>query len=191
MGFFSSIIKGITSVVAPIGRAILGLPPPAAVQQVQQIGMRALGAPIAAAGAGIARTAAATGRAAVGVIRTPAGALGVGAAVGAAGTRILTPSSPGAAVGAAMVRGAGGNGQFVRQTIVETIDLASNTVVRQLVFDGAPFLMNNEVRRLRTVAKKLGRANARLPRRTVKESAVSQLKDAAVRNALDNIGKCP
>jgi len=85
-----------------------------------------------------------------------------------------------------------GNGQFARQTIVQTVDLATGEVTRQLVFDGAPFLMNSDVRKLRSISRKVSKAHSKLPRRVVRESAAKQLVDAATQKALRNVqGDCP
>lgn len=87
---------------------------------------------------------------------------------------------------------AGGNGVVARQTIVQTINLMTGAVVRTELFSGAPFLMNSEVRSLRRVAKKVGKAHAKLPRRTVQKSALKELTDAAVAEALRKVQQpCP
>jgi len=92
-----------------------------------------------------------------------------------------------------MGRGGGrGNGQFARQTIVQTIELATGAIVRQEVFPGAPFLMSNEVSRLSTVSKKVLRAGRKIPRRVSKESETAKLKDIVLREAMRRITvPCP
>lgn len=90
--------------------------------------------------------------------------------------------------------GAGrGNGMVARQTIVQTIDLQTGALLRQLVFDGAPFLMNSDVRKLRSISRKVSKAHSKLPRRVVKESKMKQLTDAAVDEAMRKVGSvsCP
>jgi len=85
------------------------------------------------------------------------------------------------------ISGQRGNGQFVVDTIVETTDLGTGKVVRRKVLEGSPFLMNNDVRKLRQTAKKLGKANARLPRKTVKQSAAKELINAITQTALRRV----
>jgi len=80
-----------------------------------------------------------------------------------------------------------GNGRFAVETIVQTTDLETGQVVRVQVFPGRPFLMNSDVRKLRQTAKKLGKANARLPRRTVGKSAQRELIDAVTQTALRKV----
>lgn len=82
------------------------------------------------------------------------------------------------------VMGLRGNGQFARTTLVSTINLQTGQVVRQQEFSGAPFLMNNDIRKLRGIARKVAKANSRLPRKTTKPSPISQLRDATVQQAL-------
>jgi len=104
-----------------------------------------------------------------------------GALVGPGLAQVAGAISP-AAGGVAMLRG--GNGQFVRQTLVNTIDLQSGQIVRQEVLKGAPFLMNNDIRKLRGIAKKVSKANSRIPRRTTKQSVSAALTEATVQQAL-------
>lgn len=87
----------------------------------------------------------------------------------------------------------GGNGQVARQTIVQTVDLMTGAVVRQVVFDGAPFLMNSDVRKLRSISRKVSKANSKIPRRVVAQSKLKQLQDAAVDEAMRKVGQpsCP
>lgn len=87
----------------------------------------------------------------------------------------------------------GGNGLVARQTIVQTVDLVTGLIVRQEVFSGAPFLMASDVRKLRSIARKVAKANSKLPRRVVKESKMKQLTDSVVDDAIRNVGQpsCP
>jgi len=104
------------------------------------------------------------------------------------------PRVPVAALPALAAPGGRGNGFFATSTIVQTLDLRTGQIVRQRVLNGSPFLMNNEVNKLRTVARKLGKANARLPRKTRKASAQRELVDAVTQNALRRVitdGSCP
>jgi len=89
-----------------------------------------------------------------------------------------------------------GNGFFATDTIVETIDLRTGEVVRRKVFDGSPFLMNTDVRKLRQTTRKLRKANASIPTKTRKPSAQKELIDAVTSRALrqvitSNGGTCP
>jgi len=87
-----------------------------------------------------------------------------------------------------IARGLGaGNGRFVTDTIVQTTDLTTGDIVRRKVFDGSPFLMNKDVRQLRKTARKLSKANAKLPRKTVRASAQKELIDAITQTALRRV----
>lgn len=93
----------------------------------------------------------------------------------------------------------GGGRQFARGRVpaevarkvtrVMSLD-ASGTIIATQNFEGTPFLMNKDViaaKRVFRLSQKLAR---KLPKRTVKQSAVSQLKDAAVDQAMRVIA-CP
>ena len=182
------------SFLALAGRAILA-------------GVRAfVGAPAAttaaravlpAARTGTAGAAAAVAARAARIAGSPAAALAAGVAGGVAGAQIVSLPHPGPVTGAAaaaVMRGglAGGNGVVARQTLVQTVDISTGAIVRSELLPGAPFLMNSEVRSLRRVAKKVGRAHAKLPRRTVQKSAMKELTDAAVAEALRKVQQpCP
>jgi len=153
---------------------------------------------VPAARAGTATAAAALAARAGRVAGSPAAALAAGVAGGFAGAgtgQLLQTSLPHPGdVGAHIMRGGlpGGNGVVARQTLVQTINLMTGAVVRSELLPGAPFLMNSEVRSLRRVAKKVGRAHAKLPRRTVQKSAMKELTDAAVAEALRKVQQpCP
>lgn len=86
----------------------------------------------------------------------------------------------------------GGNGSRFRTTIVVTRDTDTNRILRTEILKGAPFLMNNDVRKLSTISRKVSKANSKIPRKTVRESATTQLKNAAVDSALRNVMQaCP
>jgi len=183
MGFFSNIARGlIAGVKAFAGGGAAAAP--------------AVALPAARAGTA---TAAAAAAARVGRLAgSPAAALAAGVAGGALGAgtggRMTSlPFVPFPAPAVPMRGGiAGGNGVVARQTVVQTVDIATGVVVRAEILPGAPFLMNSEVRSLRRVAKKVGRAHAKLPRRTVQKSAMKELTDAAVAEALRNVQRpCP
>jgi len=181
MGFFGNIFKVITGVA----KTFLGVPAApvqqAAVRQATGLGVR-----------GAARLTAA--RRGVQALAPVAAGVGAGALL----TSLPHPGPVNAIDPVTGVHvhmgggGGGGNGTVARQTVVQTIDLRTGVVVRQEVFSGAPFLMNSDVRKLRSIAKKVSRANSKLPRRTVQVSQMKQLTDAAVAEALRNVQKpCP
>jgi len=86
----------------------------------------------------------------------------------------------------------GGNGSRFRTTFVMTRDTDTGRVLRVETLKGAPFLMNNDVRKLSTISRKVSKANSKIPRKTVRESATTQLKNAAVQSALTNVlATCP
>jgi len=181
MGFFSSIARGLIAGV----RAFAGTP--AAVAPTA----------VARATTAIAASARATAAAAARAARTPAGQLAIGVAGGAAGGLIVSPDAlpvmAGAPTPPELLAGLGrGNGVIARRTIVQSINVLTGAVTFQEVRRGAPFLMDSEVRSLRRVAKKVGKAHAKLPRRTVQKSAMKELTDAAVDAALQSVrAPCP
>lgn len=190
MGFFSTLVRGIKAIAAPI-LGVLGFPVArtavaAAPGLAARIGggiVATGGRAVVAAGRTIARGAVRFFRSTTGQIITVVTAAEIAAAVAAGGVEVAGPG------GGALI-GGGGNGRFVRSTIVTTTDLSTGQVVRTQQLDGAPFLMNNEVRKLRTVARKLQRAAGKLPRRTVKQSLSSQLSEKALLAAIDGV-TCP
>lgn len=84
-------------------------------------------------------------------------------------------------------RRTGGNGRVFKQTIIQTIDVSSGDVLREVIKEGAPFLMNKEVAQLRVVAKKLTKAERKLPRKTRSASPQKELIDAVTAEALRNV----
>lgn len=171
MGFFSDILSGIGGVVtqvAPILGALTGAG-----------GLAGLaGAVLAPAGkAASALAAPAVGTTAL----TPAGAAAVAAAGGrqallATAPGVGAPASAQLGFTAAQVAagigqdGTSGNANVRIQTLVQRIDRMSNTVISQTVLRGRPFLMNGEVRALKRVAKLIGKAHQKLPRRATQMS---------------------
>lgn len=174
MGFFSSLIKGIGAIATPILGA-LGFVP-----------ARAAPAPIAAAALvpsrvqGVGSTIAAR---AVGGLQRGIPTTFATRPAGVPAPTIHREGPFGSAV--THTPFTGGNGRTVRTTVVTTTNLLTGEIVRVVELDGAPFLMNKDVQKLRQTAKKLTRAHGKLPRRTVKESLTKQLTDAAVKSALD------
>lgn len=84
----------------------------------------------------------------------------------------------------------GGNGKTANRTLVQTLDLASGRIVRTRVLPGTPFLMNADVSAAKRVFKLSSKLHGKMPRRTVKESEVTKLKNAAVQQAMQTIS-CP
>jgi len=186
-----------------------------ALRTVAGIAGRFLGIPAAPAITTMAATAAARAGLGTGAARTLTGVQGIGAtartAVIAAGAgtlagrlaRQIQPDIPGMGAGGAVTPvapGTGvvmggdlgrGNGQFARQTIVQTIRLSDGAVVRSEVFSGAPFLMQKAVRELRATSRKLTKANQKIPRKLVRQSKRSALLDSVLDQALAQARKCP
>lgn len=170
MGFLSSIGRFLGGAARAVGRAVGILPPAAA----------AVAVPAArTAAAGVAGAARRFGPAAAGL------ALTAGAA--AVGTTLAAGGGPG-------VSGGRGNGRFATTTTVSTIDLTTGDVVRSVNLAGSPFLMNRDIAVAKRVFRTATKLQGRLPKRTVRQSRSSQLKDQIVNNALDNAllkGACP
>jgi len=187
MGFFSKLLKGIGSVAGaflnPAGSIATLLGGSAEAQAVQAPKVAANAAQIEANRlAGLAAAA-----------RSPTG-VGSRAATGI-GLVLGSPSlgQPGVVLGAqaAGLAGGGGNGQFSKQTIVQTVNLATGLVVKAVLLDGAPFLMNKEVASLARVTRKLGKASRKIPRRTVKQSLGAQLTEKVLSQTINNVGQKP
>jgi len=196
MGFFSKLIKGAGALI----RGVIGLPPAAAAVPVAvgtgmavAAGSRVVVPPatalIARLAAQKAARAAAAKRLAVGV-----GAIAGGTVLG----NVITGDGGGAVAGGggtALAVGGGigrGNGQFAKQTIVQTVDLATGTVVRQETFAGAPFAMQKDINRIRTLDRKLTKAANRIRSKSRGPSKTKQLTDAVTDAALRNVvAGCP
>lgn len=78
----------------------------------------------------------------------------------------------------------GGNGKTATRTVVETMDLMTGAITRRKIMPGSPFLMNSDVKAAKRVFRQSANLQKRLPRKTVKASATSQLKDAAIDAAI-------
>ena len=85
----------------------------------------------------------------------------------------------------------GGNGRFSKRTIVQTLDQSTGQI-SQKVMSGAPHIMNSDIRAAKKVFRQSAKLHSRMPRRTVKESETTKLKNAAVQKALQNVqgGDC-
>jgi len=84
----------------------------------------------------------------------------------------------------------GGNGRTANRTIVETLDLAKQTIVARRFLPGTPYLMNSEITAAKKVFRQTAKLHGRMPRRTVRESETTKLKNAAVQAAIANV-TCP
>jgi len=138
---------------------------------------------------------------------SPLQGIGVGDAAAALLQQVLSTATLGAVPGAAPLAAAalstpaaastalaapGGNGSRFRTTIVITRETDTNRILRTEILKGAPFLMNNDVRKLSAISRKVSKANSKIPRKTVRESATTQLKNAAIDSALRNtLAICP
>jgi len=114
-----------------------------------------------------------------------------GASILTAGLDIITSIAGGAAAkatGVVKTTGfSGGNGRFKTRTTVETMDTMTGKIVRSKTMPGSPHLMNSEVSAAKRVFRRTRKLNARLPRRTVKESKMKQLTDAAIDGAIRGV----
>lgn len=72
------------------------------------------------------------------------------------------------------------------QTIVQSLDAMGN-VVKQKTLEGSPFLMNKDILAAKRVFKLSGKLAARLPKKTVKQSLTSRLKDELIHHAIERI----
>ncbi len=193
MGFFSKILGG----VIRVGRGLLGLPPAAVAVTA------AAAVPVARTLIGRGTAALATrGRQVAALAARPSVAAGLGLGAGlVAGSAIQRAQAaqaglPGAPTGLATplaVLGRG-NGQIVKQTIVQSIDIMTGTVVREVVTQGDVFLFSKDVSKLRGTAKKLLSAAGKIPRRTTTTSKAKQVtdavQDAVLRSVVQGVA-CP
>lgn len=195
MGFFSKLLQ----TVVGVGRAVIGLPPAAAaaVAPVARTTLPVIaGATTGLAIGGLARPPGAptvvqsianqlvpgAGNIIQGAIQLPKVRAAQAALAAQAATQTVAMGAP---VGA-------GNGQFVKQTVVQTILVATGAVVRQEILAGAPFLMAKDVTKLRSTAKKLTRAAGKLPRRTIAQSKAKQVTEAVQDAVLRQVSAgCP
>jgi len=83
----------------------------------------------------------------------------------------------------------GGNGRFSKRTIVQTLDITTGRITSK-VMEGAPHMMNKDLRAAKKVFRLAAKLHAKMPRRTVKESETTKLKNAAVQAAMKNV-TCP
>jgi len=76
--------------------------------------------------------------------------------------------------------GTGGNGVTHRRTVVQTIENATGNVIREEMRRGAPFLMKHEIQVAKRVFKTVNKLANRLPKKTVRQSTTSALKDQLI-----------
>jgi len=138
-----------------------------------------------------------------------AGALGPLAVRGDVGpegvTNIITVGRPGEPISQITQRGlrdlstfmggfwSGGNGQFATRTTVERLEIATGRVTITSRMPGSPHIMNSEINAAKKVFRRSAALQKRLPRKTVKESETTKLKNAAVQAAIRGVGGecCP
>jgi len=127
------------------------------------------------------------------VVATP-----IGLIEGAAGIIEGVAGIPGAILGgdgaAAAAPVTGGNGRVHTRTIVQTVDNATGQVIKQKIMMGSPHMMNSDIQAAKKVFRQSAKLAARMPRRTVKQSAASKLTDAVTQRAIQNVqggDSCP
>lgn len=75
-------------------------------------------------------------------------------------------------------------GTLRRRTIVETFDPANNVVCKRETFKGAPAVMQSDVAAANRLNRALRRLNKKQPKRLVRESPITTLKNEVVESAL-------
>lgn len=109
--------------------------------------------------------------------------IGAGTAVGIGAASLFTDDE--------VARPGGAGASNRTRTIVQTIDPAG-TVVKQQVLRGSPHLMRRDLLTAKRVFRLASKLHEKLPRRTVKESEITQLKNRIVKKALDKAADpCP
>jgi len=86
-------------------------------------------------------------------------------------------------------------GGLRKRTIVQTFCPSSGKVFKQDMFAGGVAVRAADVAAAKRVFRQVSKLSSRMPRKTIKESAVKQLTDRVVKNALeragDNGNDCP
>jgi len=154
-GLLSSLLGAV-----PGGSAVLGLIAPVI-------------APVAAVGTLVADPIGTVTGAVGGVTTAALGLAGIGDIAATAQNGVIDTTGFG-----------GGNGRTATRTIVQTMDLATGAIIRTKTMPGSPRLMNSDVAAARKVIKSVGKLHNQMPRRTVKDSPATKLKDAAIAAAL-------
>jgi len=84
----------------------------------------------------------------------------------------------------------GGNGSRSTRTLVQTLDINTGRITT-VIKAGSPHLMNSDVKVMRRVIKQTAALEKRIPRRTVKESEMTKLKNQVIRNAFQGVTCAP
>ncbi len=114
--------------------------------------------------------------------------IATGVAAGAVGAALVPGAAPGVVTGFPV--GAAVQRQTVRKvTLVQSLN-AQGLVIATKTLPGAPFLMNKDVVAAKRVFRLSRQLAAKIPKKVVKQSASSALKDAVVDTALRQIA-CP
>lgn len=71
-----------------------------------------------------------------------------------------------------------------RRTIVETFDVSTGVVTKRETFKGAPAVMQSDVAAANRLNRQLRRLNKKQPKKLVRPSAITQLKDEVIETAL-------
>jgi len=180
MGFFDSIFSGLSSVVgaaAPIATTALGL-----------------AAPIATGGLSPAIISTALGQ--------PSAVLAAAPTLGTAATQQVLALAPESI--ALQVRSE--TGQTLQQilsiqagrmknkvtTVVFTVQGMTGQIVKMQAMEGRPAIMASEARRARRFIKQISDASQKLPRKQVRESESTKIKNQILQSAVARItGPCP
>ena len=81
----------------------------------------------------------------------------------------------------------GGNGQFATRTRVERLNVLTGEISVVSLRPGSPHLMNSEVNAAKKLFRQVAALNKRMPRKTVKQSKMAKLTEAAVDAATRNV----
>ncbi len=115
----------------------------------------------------------------------------VGAAVGAQATIEAVQTQQ--QITALTAAGAAATGAMRKQTVVQTLD-AAGKVVKQTITKGGVAVFQSDVTAANRVARQVRRLDKRMPRKVVKETEITRLKnevtEAALRRARDG-ADCP
>jgi len=83
-----------------------------------------------------------------------------------------------------------GNGRTANRTVVQTLDLMTNKIVRNRILPGTPHMMNSDIRAAKKVFRQSADLHSKMPRRTVKESETTKMKNQIVQAAVQKV-ICP
>lgn len=82
-------------------------------------------------------------------------------------------------------------GRLRKRTIVQTFDPVTGAVTSVQTFPGGVAVRSSDVAAARRVFRQIRKLDAKLPRKTVKQSQVKQLTDRVIKNALERAGDDP